>query len=160
MLFKKFVSAHKCAYFKDGELLKELVLFDQRTALKMEQKFKLPEDTYKITGIFDRLIVRGENLGLVRGVAFSCQQKGRGMRLAKRSENELVLRSVKIPFARKPQDFTVDFYSKNEGAVVDVIALGSSHGVLKEFEKHQKTLVGKALTYIRLDRFDHLQHLQ
>ena len=140
-LFEHFSKGKVSVYSKDKDLLSELVIYDKSTPIDKEKQIDLAEGTHRVAGIFDLLILRGEKLGRIKGGGFSKQQQGRGMRLLKKSDQELIFQMIKLPLPKKEMpELKLNIFC-SDNIVVDIVALASSHGVNSDFDEHQKAQV-------------------
>ncbi len=141
-LFEHFLKKKVCVYSQNKELLTELVICEKSTPVDKEERVALPDGTYRVIGIFDQLILRGERLGDIKGVSFSTQQQGRSLRLVKKTERELVFQLPSFPLPKNEMpEIELNIFCEGKKAVIDVVALGALAGINPDFDTHQKTKV-------------------
>ena len=139
VLFDQFVSQEKCKWTDGDSVLKEVVVFEGSSSIDGVEVLKLPEKSNLVAGLFDRVVVRGENLTELESVGFVVREEVLNMHLgSKLKEDECVLRMAVVSREfRETKESELQCASKSKLKITEV-AFQSVSGIDKDYVTFRK----------------------
>lgn len=140
-LFDEFVTDRKAVFSKDQKFLKELVVYKNTNGQLVEsgEEFLLPDGAQRIAGMFDNVILRGENLNGIVGVVLEPYSAHR-MRLTHERKQQLTTKMRPFPVPRKNLPQIRLRIECRTPVMIDEIAFASAKGIGREFDLVRKDI--------------------
>lgn len=97
-LFDDYVKGKECVYSADKEKLVEVFIDDQQLSGMKSLKIQLPRDTEQVVGLFDQLVIYGNDLAKAK-VSIGLCGKSVDLKSIALTDEQLVLKSFRVSIA-------------------------------------------------------------